>query len=293
MRTFTDNEFTLFEKICAMTEPQLFRTLKKLLIDRYDKVITDDKNYLVAIGNIDIALVAHLDTVFDTPAYEVYYDIRKGVCWSPQGLGADDRAGVFACLNIIQRGLKPSIIFTTGEESGGVGAKELAKLECPIPNLKYMIELDRQGENDMCFYQCYCPDFISYVESFGFLEKKGSYSDITFLMEAWHICGVNLSCGYQDEHSYEERLFVDPMFATINKVYKMLKEKNIPTFKYGENEIPLTKWYRSNSRDCDWDNDMMLVKCDECGEKVFDFEIIKVDNKNYCCDCAANYWGCI
>ena len=34
-----------------------------------------------------------------------------------------------------------------------------------------MIELDRRGKNDCVFYDCYCPDFIEYVEQFGFEEN--------------------------------------------------------------------------------------------------------------------------
>lgn len=285
MRTFTDKEFTLFEKICCMTEAQLFRAMKQLLINRYDKVLIDDKNYIVACGNIPVALVAHLDTVFDYPPDEVFYDMRKGVCWSPDGLGADDRAGVFAILNIIQRGLRPHIIFTTGEEKGGIGAQALAE-NYLFKELLYMIELDRQGENDMVFYQCYCPAFISYVGKFGFLEKLGSYSDISFLMDKWHTCGVNLSIGYKDEHSYGETLSVDAMFATIDKVEAMLKDvevSRIAKFVYTtNNDLPLTAWHKTPRKE---NGDTMITKCGLCGEDVFEFETISYEGHKICYDC--------
>lgn len=292
MRTFTDNEFALFEKICCMNEQQLFHTMGMVLKQKYNKVIVEKGKYIVAVGDIPIALVAHLDTVFDRPPQEVYYDMRKGVCWSPDGLGADDRAGVFFILNLIQRKLRPSVIFTLGEEQGGIGATALAEIPCPIPNLKYMIELDRQGENDAVFYQCYCPSFMSYIEDFGFLEKKGSYSDISFLMEKWQICGVNLGTGYFDEHSYSEILNVNAMFATIEKVEKMLRDaKNAPTFHYEENKGSLTNWYRSNSRDCDFDYEQYLTTCDYCGANMFEFEAVKVDNSKVCPDCYRELFG--
>lgn len=285
MRTFTDKEFTLFEKICCMTEAQLFRAMKQLLINRYDKVFTDDKNYIVAEGNIPVVLVAHLDTVFDYPPAEVFYDMRKGVCWSPDGLGADDRAGVFAILNIIQRGLRPHIIFTTGEEKGGIGAQALAE-NYLFKELLYMIELDRQGENDMVFYQCYCPAFINYVGKFGFLEKRGSYSDISFLMDKWSTCGVNLSVGYRDEHSYGETLFVDAMFATIDKVEAMLRDveaSRITKFIYTtNNDLPLTAWYKTPRTET---TDTMITKCSLCGEDVFEFETIPYEGHKICYDC--------
>lgn len=287
MRTFTDKEFTLFEKLCCMTEEKLFRAVKQILLNYYgnEKVFMYDKNYIVACGDIPVALVAHLDTVFDEPPREVFYDIRKGVCWSPDGLGADDRAGVFAILNIIQRGLRPHVIFTMGEEVGGIGAQALAE-NYLFKELLYMIELDRQGENDMVFYQCYCPAFISYVGKFGFLEKLGSYSDISFLMDKWRTCGVNLSIGYKDEHSYGELLYVDAMFATINKVIEMLKDvevSRIAKFAYATNGLPLTNWYKTH----DTHNDVAFgqCKCGLCGEDAFDFETLNYEGHKICYDC--------
>lgn len=287
MRTFTDKEFVIFKKLTHMTDTQLFNMMLKLLHKRYSQVITDHKNYIVAVGEIPVALVAHLDTVFSYPTYDVFYDERQGVCWSPEGLGADDRSGVFAIINILQRKLRPSVILTMGEERGNVGACELAKIPCPIPDLKYMIELDRHGENDMIFYDCYCPSFINYIEGYGFLEKSGSYTDICALMDTWHICGVNLSIGFENEHDYSEILYVDAMFATINKVEQMLRDaKNIVIpFEYGTRKNILNDWYHSNSRDCDWDYEDLLTTCSMCGEQMLEFEAMYVEGNKVCENC--------
>lgn len=59
--------------------------------------------------------------------------------WSPQGLGADDRAGIFAIIQIIKSGLRPHIILTTDEEVGGVGADLLSKNGNPFADLRYII----------------------------------------------------------------------------------------------------------------------------------------------------------
>jgi putative aminopeptidase FrvX len=76
------------------------------------------------------------------------------VIWSPDALGADDRAGVFAIIKILQSGLRPHIIFTTDEETGGYGAKALTSNACPFQDVRYFIELDRQGALDCVFYNC-------------------------------------------------------------------------------------------------------------------------------------------
>lgn len=282
MRVLKDSDYKLLERLVSLTQKELRNTMIQYLKSKYDNCIVT-KDYIVAIGEIPIALVAHMDTVFKTPVSNLYYDRQKNVLWSPEGLGADDRAGVFAILKILQAGYRPSVIFTTDEEKGGLGANELGKTPCPIPNLKYLIELDRRGINDCVFYDCYCPQFIQYVESFGFFERYGSFSDISFLMEEWDICGVNLSIGYEDEHSYSETLHVDPMFDTIRKVIKMISESDIPEFKYENlSESSLGPWWRTN--------EVYGQHCSKCKNLFSEYELFPVKGldgkrKFYCPDC--------
>lgn len=260
--------------------------MSALLKSKYDKVI-ETPDYVIAEGTIPIALVAHLDTVFPKPAKEVFYDRQKNVIWSPSGLGADDRAGVFAIIQIIKRGYRPHIIFTTEEESGAQGAMALGKEECPFKDLRYMIELDRRGDNDCVFYDCDNPEFTTYIEKFGFAEAIGSFSDISVLMEDWLVAGVNLSIGYRDEHSISEILFVEHMLNTINRVCKMLEAQDIPQFEF----IPLAyaspyafNWYHYYKTKTDRN------QCWICGQKFNETEMVPVkltDNtiQNLCVDC--------
>lgn len=230
----TDNEYKAFKHICQLSPAQLQVELYEYLSTIYDKnMMRVTKDYIVAVGDIDIALVAHLDTVFPETSLDIFYDREQQVIWGDSGLGADDRAGVYAILAILRDGFRPSVIFTLGEERGGLGAQKLAK-DCPnlpIPSLKYMIELDRQGYNDCVFYSCSNTDFRKYVEAFGFETQLGSYTDISFLMDVWDVAGVNLSIGYVDEHSYCERLYVRWMERTIEAVKIMLQSKS-PKFKW-------------------------------------------------------------
>lgn len=270
-------EYDIFKSLVSLNQEELFATMKSYLKNKYKKVYSS-KEFMVAIGNIPIALVAHLDTVYSKPVLNLYYDEKQSVLWSPEGLGADDRAGVFIILQIIKKGLRPSIILTTDEEKGGLGALALSKMSCPIKKPKYMIQLDRRGYNDCVFYSCDNGDFVKYVESFGFEESYGSFSDISFLMPEWDICGVNLSVGYEDEHSYSERLHVDWMFETISKVEKMLKEKNIPDFKYEEYFRPYSALSSFNEN------------CSCCGRVFSEYEMFPVKTNSgkvamYCPDC--------
>ena len=282
MRVLSNGDYGIFERLVSLSQKELKKAMERYLCKKYENVIIT-KDYIVAVGDIPIALVAHMDTVYKHPVSNLYYDQRKGVLWSPEGLGADDRAGVFAIIKILNDGYRPSVIFTTDEEQGGVGASALGMIPCPIPNLKYMIELDRRGSNDCVFYDCYCPEFVDYVESFGFCEKYGSFSDISFLMGEWLVCGVNLSIGYEEEHSYAEHLYVGPMFDTINKVKKMLEETEIPDFEYDELTAAASAWWRVTDT-------VYGQHCSKCKKLYSEYELFPVKGldgkrKFYCPDC--------
>lgn len=299
MRLLKKDEYALLERLVTLSQGGMHKAMSTYLKTKYEQVIVDDK-YIVAIGNIPIALVAHMDTVFKYPVDNMYYDQRKGAVWSPEGLGADDRAGIFAILQIIRTGLRPSIILTTDEEIGATGAKALGEKPCPIEGLKYMIQLDRRGTNDCVFYSCYNTQFIDYVEKFGFVERWGTFSDISVLMPAWKICGVNLSIGYEDEHSVSEVLFIKPMFDTINKVIKMLQEKEIPEFEY--KDISVSDWYNYYG---DWGKITAATgrtsttygaHCAGCNNLFSEYEMYPVKTagtatKLYCPDCVVDKVG--
>lgn len=214
-----------------MDEKELIVYLYKFLKENYGKNnIIATKDYLVAEGDIPLCLIAHMDTVFSEPPYEFYYDREERVMWSPQGAGFDDRVGIAMILQILMCGYKPHVIFTSGEESGGIGARNLVASYPKMPfklKPKFLIELDRQGDNDSVFYCCDNKNFEKYVNGFGFKTATGTFTDISIIMPAWDICGVNFSVGYWDEHSKIERLDMDVVYNTLYKVTNILEDKNL------------------------------------------------------------------
>lgn len=261
--------------------------LGEYLSKKYDKVHKTNK-YIIALGDIPVGLVAHLDTVhpFRNIKKEIFYDSTQGVLWSPDGLGADDRAGVYAIIKIIETGRRPTIIFTTDEEIGGLGATQVAKDFPNIidENLKYLIELDRRGSIDCVFYECGNQKFIDYVEKFGFASQWGTYTDICEICPAWEIAGVNLSIGYEHEHSYAEFLRISWLNTTIHKVINMLDDaKNIDRFEY-------IKYSRYAWYDSTYDYSGITYRCKACGHMFNAVDVVDVKQKDgskvfYCLDC--------
>lgn len=184
--------------------------------------------YIIAEGNLPIVLIAHMDTVFNQPPKNIFYDPAETVLWSPSGLGADDRAGIYAIISLINDGFRPSVIFTNLEEQGGIGANKLVEdyPDCPFSNCKALIELDRRGSEDCVFYDCDNKDFENLINLYDFKTDIGSFTDISFIMSTWKIAGVNLSVGYYFEHQPIEILNTSHLDYTIERVRSMLIDCN-------------------------------------------------------------------
>lgn len=295
MRTLKQNDYKLFEQIASLSQGTLMQTMYSFLKKQYNEVV-GTKDYIYAAGDIPIALVAHLDTVFKMPPTNIYYDERKNVMWSPEGLGADDRAGVFAIIKIIRAGYKPHIIFTTDEEKGALGATMLIhQVPQPFADMKYIIQLDRRGTSDCVFYNCANEAFIEYVEKFGFIENFGSFSDISEICPAWKVAGVNLSVGYEDEHSVSETLHITPLLTTIDRVINMLKDaENAPSFKYIPGFSYAYGWGKAYKDAWLEDDTLRCVKCKQLFSEYELFPVKCVDGKTrfYCPDCMTDILWC-
>lgn len=293
MQTLSSSDYKLLKSLVSLNQNSLRKSLTAFLERKYT-IIYKSKDYLIAVGDIPVALVAHMDTVFKETPKSIYYDEKQGVLWSPEGLGADDRAGIFSILKILQAGYLPTVIFTADEEKGCLGAEKMIKDYPNVPvDLKYIIQLDRRGTNDCVFYECANYNFIQYVEDFGFVENFGSFSDISVICPEWGIAGVNLSVGYEDEHSYVETLHIAPLFATINKVKIMLEKEDIPFFEYVSHAYTLP--YQASSipgiwNPGDWEDEESMEECMGCHVALSEYDMIPVTRKNgqrvfYCPEC--------
>ena len=230
----------LMRSLCIQTQESLLKSMK-MTLHKFGYKIKATPEYIIAEGRDPICLLAHLDTVGSAPPTAIYYDKEEQVMWSPQLLGADDRAGVYAILRVLQDGFRPHIVFTTDEEKGAIGAGILAQEHSLCPFKKKspvaLVQLDRRGSRDSVFYDCDNPEFEKWVNSFGFKTAIGTFSDISVIAPVWGIAAVNLSVGYYNEHQLIETLHCIELEQTIKKVRKMCAAAaNITPFEYIEAE---------------------------------------------------------
>lgn len=223
----------ILNKIFTMTEQEVLLFMYEFFKNKKYKKINLTKDYLYAQGKIPVLLVAHADTVhLEKPKICINLTTKKVT--APNGLGADDRAGVLAITEILNRGYKPSVLITTSEEIGAKGAHAFCN-DFEDLEVKYMIELDRKGKNDAVFYDCDNPNFTKYIESFGFKEEIGSFTDISIIAPHFKVAAVNLSVGYYNQHTKNEYLVLNELEQTIEKVCLMLEDvNNVEKFEYIE-----------------------------------------------------------
>ena len=218
-----------FTNICKMTQKQLKNFMQEYLTSQNYEVVSKD-GFLYAKGTVPVLLVAHLDTVHKKLPSEIVQQNTK--ISSPQGIGGDDRCGVFMIASIVED-THCSVLLCEDEEAGMVGAKKFADTQfIKELDVNYMIEFDRKGRNDAVFYSCGNDDFIDFVvDNTNYRESFGTFSDISALMPASKLCGVNLSCGYYNPHTVQEYVMYDEMLNTIS-VAKALINEECEKFEY-------------------------------------------------------------
>lgn len=222
------------EDFLKPTQKELFARLRT----RYKGRINACKNsYILVRGEAPVLLVAHLDTVHSEPVKQICKTRNGETLMSPQGIGGDDRCGVYA-LNAAyeQSEIKPWLLFTCDEETGGVGASVFCAkyrkgvLPKELNKLKLIIEIDRKGENDAVYYNCGNEDFENYITGKGFKTAFGSFSDISYVAPELGIAAVNLSSGYYNAHTLHEYINRKQLENTVKKVVEIIAESVNPEF---------------------------------------------------------------
>ena len=221
-----------FETILRLPQMELKKTLKAELKNR-GYPITDKPGYLYAEGTIPVLLVAHMDTVHRQPVEQICYSADGAVAMSPQGIGGDDRCGVWMILQIL-RTTNCHVLFCEDEEVGCIGAKKFTGGSLR-PQVNYIVELDRRGNNDAVFYRCDNPEFEDFVTSFGFETAGGSCSDISYIAPYLETAAVNISCGYYCEHQRHEYIHLEEIELNADRVAQMVTQQT-EHFEYMEQQ---------------------------------------------------------
>ena len=94
-----------FEEIFQFSQERLKQALETELIEN-GYAVRKQRGFLYAPGTAPVLLVAHLDTVHRALPETICYSADGAVMMSPQGIGGDDRAGVYMILRLILKSSK-------------------------------------------------------------------------------------------------------------------------------------------------------------------------------------------
>lgn len=267
-----------FEDIIKMTQEELFDTLSS----KYWGAISNKGKYILVKGEAPIMLVAHLDTVHHDRVKTICKSENGNIIMSPQGIGGDDRCGVYALTKVYKNATKkPWLLFTCDEETGGHGADKFVKdyanelLPIELDDMKLIVEIDRKGKNDAVYYDCGNTDLEAYITSKGFKTQFGSFSDISLIAPAMGVAAVNLSSGYYNahtQHEYINRKHLENTIATVSIIVAEASHEDFSRYEYVDLYDDGYSWdYGYKYSDLDKAYEYMPAKYDKYYDELLDY----------------------
>jgi hypothetical protein len=285
--------------------PRLHRFLGKFYnedsITLHTGLNGSSSSFVYAKGTDPFMLVAHLDTVHRELCTEIKYKFYRRdhkvvtTLSSPQGIGGDDRCGVILILSVLtSTKLRPSILFTCGEETGGHGAREFTRVVKSL-DLNYIVEFDRRGNTDVVRYQDDSLELTQALEKYGFNISYGSFSDISVIAPHYGISAVNLSSGYYNAHTTQEYVCIEDMQSILDNSVKFFNsEHSSKKYKYKERSFSrssyLSNFYNpvyTSSKQLSFTDDFTV--CSFCGELYAKESLIDTTDGSLVCDTCANH----
>jgi hypothetical protein len=176
----------------------------------------------------------HAKSMSDTPEshkQEVIYDANMMLAYKDDGLplGADDGAGVWLCMQIIEAGLPCTVAVFRAEERGGVGSSASAEASPDFyRQFDSAVAFDRRGASDIitnqaagrCASDTWAMALADQLNAHGLDYEPcdgGIFTDTANLTRLVPECS-NISVGYENEHSGNETLDVTHLLALRDAV---------------------------------------------------------------------------
>lgn len=172
-------------------------------------------------------------------------------------LGADDGAGIWLMLEMIDAGIPGSYAFHRGEERFGIGSSWMAHNESEfLSKFNFAIAFDRRGQTDVITHQGGkrgCSDEFA-LELATMLPKglepcsEGIFTDTAHYFTLIPEC-TNVSVGYEREHSALEYLDIGFLFDLRDALIQNFDETRLPVVR---SCIPMIE-NEDDVRNADWE----------------------------------------
>lgn len=231
-------------------------------------------------------VIAHTDHVVSCDHKEVR--IKNNKIWGRDkmtgkqtALGADDTNGICCAIQLLKEIPDLKVCFTTEEEVRFLGADYASDNIDFFYNVSYMIQADRHGNSDLITYtngiysasEYWLQEVSGLMAAFKYKEAYGLGTDVGVLSEQLQLSGVNISCGYYDEHKATEYTIISELQNCLNFMEAILKtvpiDKQYPIkigYKAYNRYFDYEPEMEPNTKFDDYPRDYDYIPCDHCEE---------------------------
>ena len=202
------------------------KKLRKFIKDWIRRNVPDAHYEVDNIGNLYVVkgesdtypcIVAHMDQVQKEHSHDFQVVETKDILFGfslknveLQGLGADDKNGIWIALKCLKKYPMMKCAFFVGEEIGCIGSSK-----CDMTfftDCRYVLQCDRRGSSDLIpnvggWTELCSKDFLEAIgyEAFGFKTTTGMMTDVEALKNrGLAVSCLNVSVAYYRPHSDEE-----------------------------------------------------------------------------------------
>lgn len=181
-------------------------------------------------------VVAHMDTVHVfRSSREILFSnntmrARYTDSHNPCGLNADDCNGILVALQLLEVLPDLKVCFTVEEEIGGIGAEQASLNTDFFSDVQFLIQADRKGSRDFIIHtnglstasDAFVDDILELLIKYDYELAMGTFTDIGILAENLEISGVNVSCGYYNEHTSRECCRINELEKCLNFIHDVI-----------------------------------------------------------------------
>lgn len=146
------------------------------------------------------------------------------------GLGCDDSNGICVAIQLLKVLPDLKCVFTTEEELGVRGAQKAVFNTEFLNNIRFFLQADRRGSSDLIVHTNgikivtdeFLTDLEPIVNKYGYSKNIGTLTDVGEFVDEVKICGVNISCGYYNEHTVNEYCVISELENCLNFMYEII-----------------------------------------------------------------------
>lgn len=201
-------------------------------------------------------IAAHLDEVHQAreKGYEVLFVKDEFIIGFNSGkrefngIGADDKNGIWICLRCLEKYDNLKCVFFVGEEQGCIGSHQ-ADMKF-FDDCRFVLQCDRKGNSDFInriYGDSLCSSHFlkdANLKEHGYKEENGMQTDVRTLKDrGLEISCANISCGYYYPHTPHEMTNIEDLKKCRKLVEHIIENcREVYTYKEERPQWPNRSW---------------------------------------------------